>query len=587
MSYTRAFSLLAAVMLLAATPSQAQIFVPTEDGAALQAEASTTAGASWADYDDDGDLDVAVTDVFSGIQLFRNDGGGEFLLVDLFGEIGNTYSTTWSDLDGDGDLDLLVNSLNSGVWLHVNLGEGSFAQQPLPVSTVGDVRDVSPMDVNRDGLVDLFVARRFGAPNELLRNEGELSFSEFAGFYGLADNAVTGVWGDYNGDGNQDLYTTEMSDRPDRLYWNSGEGLLDRSSVLVSAEQVIEGGEVSQSANWIDIDRDGDLDLYVGDLLSRDAVYRNDGLTVSGVVGFSSVDVGSVTGNLSASLGSVWGDVDNDGDVDLVVSTKEEQSVLHLNDGFGNFESQSFGDAAYGVSPTLIDYDGDGDLDLFIPNGGANFFETNELFRNTTNGANNWLQIRCIGTVSNRSALGTRVRVPSVVEGEARWQVREVQARSGRQGQSGLRVHFGLAEAAAVDSVVVTWPSGIEQVLEDVAPNQELTIVEEGEAGNTTAAEGVSEGGATLSVEPAYPNPFAGSTSIRIAVEQAGPVSVSIYDVLGRRVRTLLNREIRSGSLDLTWDARDDQGAKLPSGTYFVRVAGADRHSTAAITLVK
>jgi hypothetical protein len=148
-------------------------------------------------------------------------------------------------------------------------------------------------------------------------------------------------------------------------------------------------------------------------------------------------------------------------------------------------------------------------------------------------------------------------------------------------------VHFGLAEAAAVDSVVVTWPSGIEQVLEDVAPNQVLTIVEEGEAGNTTVTEATEKGVGLLSVESVYPNPFASSASIRIAVGRAGPVSVFVYDVLGRRVRTLLDREVRPGYLDLTWDARNEQGIELASGAYFVRVAGADRQTTAVITLVR
>lgn len=571
-------------LLLSSAVAHAQVFVPTEEGGALQAEASTSAGASWGDYDEDGDLDLVVTDIFSGARLFRNDGSGVFQQVRTFSDLANTYATAWADLDNDGDLDLIVNSLSQGVALYEGLGEGDLAIQPTLLSTVSDVRDVNVVDFDADGLSDVLVTRRFSSPNKLLRNRGDLTFSEQPNFPVHGDNSVSGAWGDYDEDGDVDLYVTNTSGQPNRFYRNDSGTLQPYASPRVDAHDVL-GETSSQSANWVDYDGDGDLDLFVANTFGAEALYRNEGAAEDGGAAFVPVDAGSLTEEVTTSLSSAWGDVDNDGDVDLAVSNRTGRSAVHLNDGTGSFKRLELGTEGYGFTSTLADYDADGDLDFFVAKGGANSFENNELFRNTTDAAKNWLQIRCIGTRSNRSALGTRIKIKSTIDGRPQWQVREVQGRSGRTGQSGLRVHFGLGDAAVVDSIVVAWPSGIRQVLQDVEPNQFLTITEEGEGGIATAEETVAE--RFFEIEAVHPNPFARRTAFRILIEEAGPALVEVYDVQGRRVRTLLNRAVQPGQMNLSWDARDDDGRRLATGVYFVRVTVAGRQHAAPVTLVR
>ena len=128
------------------------------------------------------------------------------------------------------------------------------------------------------------------------------------------------------------------------------------------------------------------------------------------------------------------------------------------------------------------DVDGDGDLDLFISHGANNTNDRNVLYRNRTaeRGGDGWLALRLTGTVSNRSAIGARVDVYAAVGGERRRMVRVVESRSGRSAQAGFRLHVGMGDASAADSVVIRWPSGARQRLEGLAANQTVLVVEPG-----------------------------------------------------------------------------------------------------------
>jgi len=190
-----------------------------------------------------------------------------------------------------------------------------------------------------------------------------------------------------------------------------------------------------------------------------------------------------------------WGDYDNDGFVDLFVSTGNcypdpsncvpRKNVLYHNEGDGTFTKVTEGPVVNDVvtqcpAATWGDYDNDGFLDLFVAQGSlAVTPQTNLLYHNDGN-ANAWLNVKLIGTRSNRSAIGAKVRVNAFYRGASRWQLRDVSGGDGNNNQQSLNAEFGLADATIVDTIRVEWPSGQVQELHDVAPRQFLTITEPG-----------------------------------------------------------------------------------------------------------
>ena len=121
----------------------------------------------------------------------------------------------------------------------------------------------------------------------------------------------------------------------------------------------------------------------------------------------------------------------------------------------------------------FTDYDRDGFLDLFVANWSN---QNNWLFRNKGN-ANGWLTVKCIGTASNRSAIGAKVRAKATIGGKTFWQLREISNGDGRSNGT-LTAHFGLGDATIIDTLRIEWPSGIVQELHDVAAKQSLTVTE-------------------------------------------------------------------------------------------------------------
>jgi len=189
------------------------------------------------------------------------------------------------------------------------------------------------------------------------------------------------------------------------------------------------------------------------------------------------------------SEAATWADYDNDGFLDLLVVNGRmgfNANFLYRNNGDGTFlrvtnvaPSSDLGTwhgAAWG------DYDNDGFLDLFVANWGT----TNALYHNNGN-SNAWLKVKLRGTVSNRDAIGAKVRVKAIIGGVARWQMRQV---SGGDGviQNSILAHFGLGNAANVDLVRIEWPSGIVQELTNVAVRQLLTVQEKSRLVSTNRA---------------------------------------------------------------------------------------------------
>ena len=440
-------------------------------------------GASWIDYDNDDYLDLFVTnwmDVGQLNYLYRNNGDGTFTKVtgDVIVSEGGSLGSSWGDYDNDGDLDAFCANPGQGGsgaknYLYINDGDGSFTKV-----TDGDiVNDVACSttpawgDYDNDGDLDLFV----GAHNFaicLYRNDGEEFTKTNNSEIGLTEEEGNGTWGDHDDDGDLDLFITRPQLNTNALFENDGDGTFTE----ITSGVIVEDSAVGCS--WGDYDNDGDLDIFATYARNQtNLLYQNIGggafIKITGQ--HPVIDSGYWSG-------SAWGDYDNDGDLDLYVTGNYQYTprpnALYENNADGTFskvaEEALVTDLESSAGAAWGDYDRDGDLDLFVANQN---YENNALYRNNGN-TNNWINIRCVGTNSNRSAIGAKVRLRATIDGTPVWQLREISGQTGNHSQNSLNAHFGLGDAPIVDSVKIEWPSGVVDVLTNVDVNQFLVVTE-------------------------------------------------------------------------------------------------------------
>jgi hypothetical protein len=437
-------------------------------------------GCSWGDYDGDGfvDLFVACGAPDQTSLLYRNNRNGTFSRVlaetPIATDPGDASAGVWADFDNDGDLDLFVAHFGFPNALYLNLGAGAFSRDTSGViSTDMDAStSCSSADYDVDGWLDLMVGNHtwddVSQPNALYHNLRDGTFERVRSGQIVEERMVSNgiAWGDINSDGLPDLFVTNW-DEPDSMFINGGTGQFRKASEVHPGLLALRTGFCA----WGDYDNDGYLDLSVGMASAPDqtnVLYRNTGQGAMEVVSQASMGRGAMA----------WGDYDNDGHLDLVVVGKDHYFLFN-NNGDGTFEEIVDGlPVELGVhqSCAWADYDNDGFLDLFVANGGSRS-ETDALFRNNGND-NHWLMVRLKGTVSNASGIGAKVRVHATIRGATVWQMREIATGDGFTGQCDLRAHFGLGDATKVDVLRIEWPSGIVQELRDLPTKQFLTVTE-------------------------------------------------------------------------------------------------------------
>jgi hypothetical protein len=386
---------------------------------------------SWADYDNDGRLDLFVTHYSQSNNLFRGDGKGGFekiLTGSVVNDAGHSYGAAWGDYDQDGNLDLaVINSDAQQNFLYQNNGDGTFARvtSGSVVSEPGHHISATWADYDNDGDPDLFVTTRNADRRNLLFRNDRGKFTKITTGPVVTDSGLWGgaCWGDFDNDGDLDLFVA-CAGQPSRLYRNEGAGIFTR---VAAGELTADIGD-SLGAAWADYDNDGYLDLLVTNLgFLGNWLYRNNG---DGT--FARITDGSVAHDLAHSHGAAWADCDQNGFLDLVVVNRTFQG----RPATGNF-----------------------------------------LYRNNGN-TYRWLKLRLVGTLSNTSAIGAKVRVKATIHGREMWQLREISGGTGFCAQNALGAHFGLGDAATIEVLRVEWPSGIAQEFEGVAASQFLTITE-------------------------------------------------------------------------------------------------------------
>ncbi len=492
------------------------------------------AGAAFFDYNNDGYLDIYAINganlsgegVNPGNVLYRNNGDGTFTDVTHTASVGDKeygMGVCAADYDNNGYQDLYVTNFGSRV-LYRNNGDGTFTDVTA-LANVSDTRWGSSCafaDYDNDGDLDLYVANYLdlalvqkntwcgrheegfrtychpdnfdGIADRLYRNNGDGTFTDVTQAAGVLNPAGKGlgvVCGDYDNDGNVDLFVANDS-TANFLYHNNGDGTFHAVGVI-SGVAYNSGGqaEAGMGVDFADYDNDGLLDIFVTNFdFETNTLYRNQGN------GFF-VDVTALAGlggDQEPYMG--WGtkllDYDNDGNKDLFIANGHIQNNIHLfndvttyaqrnqlfrNDGQGRFSEVSLSSGqgllakTVGRGAAFGDYDNDGDTDIFIVNNNHRA----SLLRNDGGNRNHWLMVKTVGTKSNRDGRGARVKV---VAGTLS-QVAEVRSGSSYLSHNDSRLLFGLGNHAQVDQIEIKWPSGIVETFKNVAANQLLTLTEQ------------------------------------------------------------------------------------------------------------
>ncbi len=506
---------------------------------------SMSGGVGLFDYDRDGLLDIYFVNSLtvdtanepesSASALYRNLGDGTFR--DVAAEAGVAHPG-WgmglcvADVDGDGWQDIYVTGVGRNR-LYRNSGEGAFTDvaEDLGVAAAGWSTGCGFADYDRDGDLDLFVSgyvefdldnlpefgkdktceyrgisvqcgpRGLAGTSDLLfRQDASGAFTEVGEEAGVRDpDGYFGLgiaWVDVDGDGWLDLYVANDS-TPNYLYVNRKDGTFEESGffmgVAVSEDGAEQGG---MGVAVADYDSSGRLSLFVSNFAEEyNALYRNEG-------DYSS-DVSFRSRTAPSSLPYVgWGtaffDYDNDGWEDLVVTNGHvypqldgaklgasapyrQRKLLYRNLGDGTFEEladragPAFLEERVSRGLAMGDLDNDGRVDLVV-----NDLDGSPMVLKNEAGGGHWLQVRLVGAGGNTDAIGAAIQVTT---GEHR-QLRNIRSGTSYLSQDDFRQHFGLGDAATVDSVVVTWPDGSTTERENVAVDELLVVEQAASAAN-------------------------------------------------------------------------------------------------------
>ncbi|CAI8258990.1 MAG: Uncharacterised protein [Methanobacteriota archaeon] len=500
--------------------------VTVESG--LSFESQSLSGI-WGDYDNDGDLDIYISEFGTGFaahgisiaqeyidrieenenatdgerwdvgkanKLFQNNGDGTFSDVTEFANVGNTGHSTesqWVDYDLDGDLDLY--SLNWGIYidelntaytesnvLYRNNGDGTFSDVTSVAELFGglvDGPDPEPGTFHRSELGRADIGAGLSSSAQILHDSPLGTGMSWAA-----------LWFDHNGDNYPDVFiASDFGISP--LYINEGDGTF--KMYTEEAGMYIPGTGMGVDAG--DYDGDGDLDLCQSNF-GPEFIWNRNGDSYQQVVNTGKTGPGFfAAGSIQTTWVCEWFDYDNDADVDLFLSSgaisayvPKRENIMYLNVGDWSDDEGDLIDVFQDIGlytnaeektqgASVADFDNDGDLDLLLGNSNQPI----RLFENLANEYEdrNWITFDLVGTQSNKQAIGANM---TLWVDQNKFQVQQKFACSGSFGCSDQRMHFGLGDATKIHSVVVKWPSGETQEWFDLDINQIVILHEKQES---------------------------------------------------------------------------------------------------------
>lgn len=525
---------------------------------------------NWVDVNNDGYPDCMITNGLAGGQnnmLYINTTSGGFTAVTADSIVLDgrpSDGATWADADNDGDADCFVaNWYNTNNLYYTNDGAGNFTRinSGSQVNDAGYSETAAWGDYDNDGLVDLYVTNS-ATPllNFLYKNTGAGGFIKIMTGPMATDAYPSRCvnWTDMDLDGDVDLFITNENGQNENIYRNDGMGMF----TAITAGPLLTQGAHTMSGSWGDYDNDGDLDVFLANDLSNNSLFRNDGN-----FSFTKITGDTVSKEPGHSMSSAWSDVDNDGDLDLFVTNAygtlvKRTGFFYLNNGNGSFSRISnnavTADSAWTYGCAFGDYDNDGFEDLAVATCRFEGVDYPDFLYHNNGNANQWITIKLQGTVSNRSAIGAKIKLKATLNGSPVWQLREISAQNAYCSQNDIRAHFGLGNATQVDSVKIEWPSGILQYSTGLAANQFMTIVE---ALPVVGFQKQSTGQLSLKV---FPNPATRQVVIESeAGFSAGDKLIIYSEGGGKRAEIVMEQSTRQYLIDL-------KKHNLSAGAYFI-----------------
>ena len=500
-------------------------------------------GVSFADFDNDGWDDITYASE-NGVDLyFFKNTNGVFNLV-TFNGISNTSKAKqviWVDYDNDGDKDFFVTAIEGKNAFYSNDGEMNFTDISSAIGIFQTdlfTYGASFGDIDNDGDLDLFISNRSPEDhNYLYRNDSGI-YVDITGTSGISlegQLSFCSIFFDYDKDGLQDIYVSnDKEENINRLYKNLGDGVFQDVSDSSNA-----GVDVSAMSTTLgDFNNDGWFDIYITNtpFSQVSSIQGNVLLKNNGDGTFTNVATETGTSFDSVGWGSVFLDADNDGLLDIYVSSSENGNGSLISSAFYHQQDdetftipQDIGfntDLRESYTNAIGDINNDGKPEIVVGNDTDNNF----LWQNNTLNENNWLKVKLEGVVSNKDGIGNTIEIN--VDGQS--QYRYTLAGEGYLSQNSFYEFFGTGLSNLIDYVKVTWTStGATETFNNIEANQSITIKEG--IGILNDNNYIVED--LLSI---YPNP-SNDGVFKLSTKNNESNTLKVYDLSGRLIFNVKN----------------------------------------------
>ena len=556
---------------------------------------------AFTDIDNDGDFDLFAGEDAGNLNFFRNSGTATDFAFTLETEnfdsvaVGNFSAPAFADIDNDGDVDLFMGEKNGGLKFFRNTGDAGspkFIKEAQRLDSLNVGNDSAPglADIDNDGDFDLFLGEDGGNIN-FHRNNGtasepkfELDTENFAEIRIGNDSAP--AFADLDGDDDVDLLVTEFLGNVN-FYRNAGSSSEPALELEIENFATLDLG-ANSVPTFVDIDNDGDQDLFAGKNSGSINFYRNTGSKASPAFNLETENLPSSAGPIDVGSFSIcaFGDIDSDGDFDLFVGEFDGNINFYRNSGSAaepvfTIEAQSLAgfDVGSNSAPALADIDGDADLDLFVGKKDGKII----FYRNTGKAIDSTFVLEAT------TFAGINVQdnaVPAFVDkdgdgdldlfvGKDRGNISYYRNES---TTTDLAFTLQTGSLASIDIGNNSAPA-----LVDIDDDQDLDLfVGEKDGGLYFFRRIPGTTGVTLPEEEAlpqafelsqnYPNPFNPETKIEYSLPNAAVVKLAVYNLLGQRVATLVDQRQSAGIHSIFWNGKDDLGRSVASGIYLYRL---------------